>query len=116
MATITGSGKWIRVAAGAMSCGSGSTTYSNMYAATAVVDNKTYYGFTDSTLEYLDLPNLTDFTMGYVRGYTGTVKMYSYFYTPYQCLIWDPKDMKISDVKVSYQTYRFVDGFFVGTV
>ena len=117
MATFTGSGKWIRISSGTLSFGNKSgnttTTYGNVYANSVTQNNVTYRGFYAASMSYLNLTGLTELTVGDAKGYTGTVKMYTYFYDPYNVVIWDP-DWDTSQIVRRYKTYRFVHGFMVG--
>jgi len=117
MATFTGSGKWIQVSAGTLSfgnkSGSTNTTYGNVYANSITQNSVTYRGFYAASMSYLNLTGLTELTVGDAKGYTGIVKMYTYFYDPYNVVIWDP-DWDTSQIVRRYKNYRFVHGFMVG--
>ena len=59
--------------------------------------------------------NLNELCIGKGIGYTGTLRMYSYYYSPYNTLIWDPESMHASSIRFTPVTYRFVNGIMVGT-
>lgn len=112
MATYTGSGKWIKVDRGALSSGIDNHTCSNTSAATVTLDGKTYYGFVDTAIETIELPQLSRVTLAPGVGYTGSVKMYNTFKCPYQVFI---EEDDYSEIVTEYTVYKFVNGFLVET-
>lgn len=116
--TITGSGKWIQIINGIMKFGKDSTQYGTIEPYEYTHNNETTQGIT-STLTYISITNLNDFSVEYKKGYTGIIPMCTYFYDPYNALIWDPYDLddfNPDNVLVTMKQYRFVNGFMVGEV
>lgn len=114
MANYSGSGKYIKVQSGRLNFGVDNQQYGYFQAITKVYDSDTYYGLT-SSLQCIDLPNVTELACAKGVGYTGTIKMYSYYYCPYNTLIWDSEDYRASNIRSTAVTYRFVNGIMVGT-
>lgn len=116
--TITGSGKWIQIVNGTMKFGNNATQYGTIECYAYTNNNETIYGIT-SSITYLGISNLSDLSVEYKKGYTGIIPMCTYFYDPYNVLIWDPYDLEDfnpDNVLVTMTQYRFVNGFMVGEV
>lgn len=111
MATFTGSGKWIKISKGILSSGIDGHTCSNTYASTVTLNGKKYYGFVDTAIQCIELPQLSRFTLSPGVGYTGTVTMYTEFTCPYQILL---EEEDYSRIVATYTRYKFVNGFMVG--
>ena len=120
MATYTGSGKYFAFQDGKLKVGVDNQQYGFFQAFTKkykTQDGVTllpYYGIT-STIQALELKNLNELCIGKGIGYTGTLRMYSYYSSPYNTLIWDPESMYASSIRFTPVTYRFVNGIMVGT-
>lgn len=110
---MAGSGKWIRIASGKLSFGNNNSTYAEMYSSKITNNSKDYLGMTIDC-SHIALTGLTEFSIADVKGYTGVISMCTDFYTPYDCLIWDPTSYNINNVRTAFQNYRFVHGFCVG--
>ena len=115
MATFNGSGKYVKLQSGRLSFGVNSTQYGQVFAITKSFIPETFYGI-QSDIQYLKLTNLTKLCIARGLGFTGTVQMYSYYYSPYNSLIWDSEDYRASNIRSTAVTYRFVRGIMVGTV
>lgn len=114
MATYSGSGKYIAFQAGQLNFGVDNQQYGYFQATTKNYDSVIYYGLT-SSIQYINLLNVTELACAKGVGYTGTIKMYSYYYSPYNTLIWDSEDYSASSIRSTAVTYRFVNGIMVGT-
>lgn len=96
-----------------MSFGSDSTEYTSAKASTAYSGGKYYYGFKDTACQYLGL-TASQLYIGKYMGYTGTVKAYTSFYSPYGVLIYVPKEMSPSRVSMHYNYMTFKCGILTG--
>ena len=116
MATFTGSGLYVKIQAGHLKFGNSSngtdTDYTNACAATQTVNGVTYRGFEDSTIRYLSLPTIKELSIAGQKTFTGTVKMYTLFSSPYDYLIWD-SSWNTNSVQRKYREVRFVQGVLV---
>lgn len=116
--TITGIGKWFKLENGIMKFGKDATQYGTAESYDYTHNNVITQGIT-SSLTYIGISNLNDFSIEYKKGYTGIIPMYTYFYDPYNVLIWDQYDLNDfnpDNVLTTYKQYRFVNGFMVGEV
>lgn len=103
------SGKYVKAVSGVLSFGYNTTQYAAAKAATISSGGKTYYGYKDSSCQYLGI-TASDIYLGKYKGYTGTVKAYTSFYSPYGVLIYSPKDLSTSRVSMHYYYMTFKCG------
>lgn len=120
MATYTGSGKYIAIQNGQVKCGVDNQQYgyfqavTKNYKAPDGITNIPFYGI-NSNIQSIDLQNVNELVVGTGLGYTGNLRLYSYYYSPYNTLIWDKDDMDISRIRSTEVVYKFVNGIMVGT-
>lgn len=112
MATYTGSGKFVKIQRGTLSLGRDSTTYASIKASQYKDSNVawTNYGFTDNTMQFLDLPNLTEFTLCGYKAYTGHINMYYGLKCDAPPLFCETWSEFIAGVLVSRFDVEFVNG------
>ena len=112
MATYNGSGKFVKIQSGSLSMGRDSTTYSRIKASSYYDSSKawTHYGFTDSTMQFLDLPNLTELSLCGYKAYTGTINMYAALRCTKPPSLCDNWSEFISGVLVTRYAVEFVNG------
>lgn len=114
MAHYSGSGKWVKLQAGILSMGKDSTTYGSVYAYERNYGGGgVFRGIKIDGFNYFSLTGLSELAIGDVKGYTGTITMYTKLQCPYDLIIWDP-DNNLGNIVVAYKTVRFVNGVCVG--
>ena len=112
MAHYSGSGKWVKLERGVMSFGNDDRTYGSVNAYAYSYGTITGNGIRLNGIDYIGFSGLSEFAVGDVQGYTGTVKMYTSFECPYDLIIWDPA-YDLSQITATYKTVRFEKGFCV---
>lgn len=113
MAHYSGSGKWVKLQAGVLSMGKDSTAYGSVYAYQRSYGSNTFRGIKIDGFNYFGLTGLSELAVGNVKGYTGTITMFTDLQCPYDLIIWDP-DNDMSQITFSYKSVRFVNGVCVG--
>ncbi len=108
----SGSGKWVKIQTGVMSFGKDNQTYGSVYAYQQSYGSNTFNGIKVDGFNYLDFSNLSEFAIGNVAGYTGTIRMYTDIICPYDLIIWDPTN-DLSRISTPYITAQFEKGFLV---
>lgn len=110
---MAGSGRWVRIQSGQLSFGLNSDTKATVYASMVPTpDSNSYHGITIDTQE-INLVNVDTLSISNIEGYTGIIPMCTYFYSPYNCMFWDPSEFDINNVRTSFVNHEFVNGILV---
>ena len=112
MAHYSGSGKWVKLQSGIITFGKDNETYGTASAYAWSYGVRHANGLRLGGIGYLNLTGLSEFAVGDVQGYTGTIRIYTQFDCPYDLIIWDP-DNDLSRIVATYKTVRFEKGFCV---
>lgn len=118
MATITGSGKWIKITGGTLKFGYRNATdgtdqtYCNIYAVSLAQNSQSYEGIRFAGLKTLAFSNLEELSIGNAKGYTGEIQMCTEFTHPYGIISMTTAEMR--NVKIKFTTYKFINGIMVG--
>ena len=113
---VTGSGKFLGIVRGSMYWGIDGTQYGSARASQSPQQSYGKLNGLSGTMSYLNLQNLNKLSIGSMTGFTGTLPVLGYYYSPYPLIIWDPESMNINNVYSSMTYWRFVNGVCMGRI
>ena len=113
---VTGSGKFLGIVRGSMYWGIDGTQYGSARASQSPQQSYGKLNGLSGTMSYLNLQNLNKLSIGSMAGFTGTLPVLGYYYSPYPLIIWDPESMNINNIYSSMTYWQFVNGICVGRI